>query len=157
MASVTSNVPLTDFDEELSFQVEGRAPYKPGEEATADYTVVGADYFRTMNITLLRGRVFTDQDTADSPQAMVVSNAFVKRYFPNEEPIGRRIIFDGKSQKPREIVGVVGDIRRNGLDADVEPEMYVSYVQNPERRLNQSCWEQTLATQRNWRRLRARK
>ncbi len=135
-ASVTSNVPLTDFDEELSFQVEGRAPYKPGEEATADYTVVGADYFRTMNITLLRGRVFTDQDTADSPQAMVVSNAFVKRYFPNEEPIGRRIIFDGKSQKPREIVGVVGDIRRNGLDADVEPEMYVSYVQNPERRLN---------------------
>src|SRR6185503_14445371 len=105
--SVTSNVPLTDFDEELSFQVEGRAPYKPGEEATAD-----------------------------SPQAMVVSNAFVKRYFPNEEPIGRRIIFDGKSQKPREIVGVVGDIRRNGLDVDVEPEMYVSYVQNPERRLN---------------------
>src|SRR6185369_9867881 len=135
-ASVTSNVPLTDYDVELSFQVEGRAPYKPGEEATADYTVVGAEYFRTMNIALLRGRVFTDQDTADSPQALVVSNAFVKRYFPNEEPIGRRIIFDGKNEKPREIVGVVGDIRRNGLDVDVQPEMYVSYVQNPERRLN---------------------
>ena len=135
-ASVTSNVPLTDYDVELSFQVEGRAPYKPGEEATADYTVVGAEYFRTMNIGLLRGRVFTDQDTADSPQALVVSNAFVKRYFPNEEPIGRRIIFDGKDEKPREIVGVVGDIRRNGLDVDVQPEMYVSYVQSPERRLN---------------------
>jgi putative ABC transport system permease protein len=135
-ASVTSNVPMTDFDVELSFQVEGRAPYKPGEEATADYTVVGSDYFRTMNIALLRGRVFTDQDTADSPQAMVVSNAFVKRYFPNEEPIGRRIIFDGKDEKPREIVGVVGDIRRNGLDVDVQPEMYVSHLQNPERRLN---------------------
>ncbi len=134
--SVTNNVPLTDFDVELSFQIEGRAPYKPGEEATADYTVVGADYFRTMNIALLRGRVFTDQDTADSPQAMVVSSAFVKRYFPNEEPIGRRIIFDGKDEKPREIVGVVGDIRRNGLDVDVQPEMYVSFVQNPERRLN---------------------
>jgi len=134
--SVTSNVPLTDFDVELSFQVEGRAPYKPGEEATADYTVVGADYFRTMNIALLRGRVFADQDTTDSPQVMVVSNAFVKRYFPNEDPIGRRIVFDGKEQKPREIVGVVGDIRRNGLDVDVQPEMYVSYLQRPERRLN---------------------
>ena len=75
---MVSNVPLTDFDVELSFQVEGREPYKPGEEATADYTVAGADYFRTMNIALLRGRVFTDHDTANSPQVMVVSNAFVK-------------------------------------------------------------------------------
>jgi putative ABC transport system permease protein len=134
--SVTSNVPLTDFDVELSFQIEGRAPYKPGEEATADYTVTGADYFRTMNIPLMQGRVFSDQDSANSPQVMVVSNAFVKRYFPNEDPIGRRIVFDGKDEKPREIVGVVGDIRRNGLDVDVEPEMYVSHIQNPERRLN---------------------
>jgi len=134
--SVTSNVPLTDFDVELSFQIEGRAPYKPGEEATADYTVTGADYFRTMNIPLMQGRVFSDQDSANSPQVMVVSNAFVKRYFPDEDPIGRRIIFDGKDEKPREIVGVVGDVRRNGLDVDVEPEMYVSHIQNPERRLN---------------------
>ncbi len=95
---MVSNVPLTDFDVELSFQVEGREPYKPGEEATADYTVAGADYFRTMNIAFLRGRVFTDHDTANSPQVMVVSNAFVKRYFPNEDPIGRRIIFDGNDK-----------------------------------------------------------
>ena len=56
-ASVVSNVPLTDFDVELSFQVEGREPYKPGEEAVADYTVAGPDYFRTMDIAALRGRV----------------------------------------------------------------------------------------------------
>ena len=134
--SVTSNVPLTDFDVELSFQIEGRAPYKPGQEATSDYTVTGADYFRTMSIPLMQGRLFTDQDGTNSPQVIVVSNAFVKRYFPNENPIGRRIIFDGKDEKPREIIGVVGDVRRNGLDVDVEPEMYVSHIQNPERRLN---------------------
>jgi putative ABC transport system permease protein len=134
--SVVSNVPMTDFDYELSFQVEGREPYKPGEEAVADYTVVGADYFRTMNIGLLRGRVFTDHDTANSPEVMVVSNAFVKQYFPNEEPIGRRIVFDGNDKTAREIVGVVADVRRNGLDVNVEPEMYVSHVQRPERRLN---------------------
>jgi putative ABC transport system permease protein len=134
--SVTSNVPLTDLDIELSFQIEGRAPYNPGEEATADYTVVGNDYFRTMNIALRRGRVFTSQDNANSPQALVVSDAFVQRYFPNEDPIGRRIVFDGEEKIPREIVGVVGDVRRNGLDIETEPEMYVSHVQNPERRLN---------------------
>lgn len=134
--SVISNVPLTDFDVEVSFQVEGRAPYKPGEEAVADYTVAGTDYFRTMNIPLLRGRVFTDHDLANSPQVMVVSNAFVKRYFPNEDPIGRRIIFEGTDTIAREIVGIVGDIRRNGLDVDVEPEMYMAHAQNPERRMN---------------------
>jgi putative ABC transport system permease protein len=134
--SVVSNVPLSDFDVELSFQVEGRAPYKRGEEAVADYTVAGADYFRTMNIALQRGRVFTDHDTPNSPQAIVVSDAFVKRYFPNEDPIGRRIIFDGNDKTPREIVGVVADVRRKGLDLGVQPEMYVSYLQNPERRMN---------------------
>ncbi|HJS22858.1 MAG TPA: ABC transporter permease [Pyrinomonadaceae bacterium] len=134
--SVVSNVPLTDFDEELSFQVEGREPYKPGEEAVADYTVAGADYFRTLNITLLRGRVFTDHDAANSPQVMVVSNAFAQHYFPGEDAIGKRIIFDGNDKTAREIVGVVADVRRNGLDANVEPEMYVSYLQRPERRMN---------------------
>jgi putative ABC transport system permease protein len=135
-ASVVTNVPLTDQDIELSFQVEGREPYKPGQEATADYTVVGADYFRTMNIAVQRGRVFASNDTANTPQAIVVSEAFVKRYFPDEDPIGRRIVFDGPTPKPREIVGVVADVRRNGLDENVEPEMYVSHVQNPERRMN---------------------
>jgi predicted permease len=127
---------LTDFDVELSFQVEGREPYKPGEEAVADYTIVGNEYFRTMNIPVMRGRTFTNQDMANSPQVLVVSNAFVKHYFPHEEPIGRRIVFDGKGEATREIVGVVGDVRRNGLDVDAQPEMYVSYLQNPERRLN---------------------
>jgi putative ABC transport system permease protein len=134
--SVINNVPLTDLDVELSIQVEGREPYKPGNEATADYTAIGSDYFRVMNIALRRGRVFAESDTANTPQVMIVSDAFVKRYFPNEDPIGRRVVFDGPSEIPREIVGVVADVRRNGLDVDAEPEMYVSHVQNPERRMN---------------------
>jgi len=134
--SLVSNVPLTDMDIELSFQVEGRTPYKPGEEAVADYTVAGGEYFRAMNIALLRGRVFNDSDTATSPSVLVVSNAFVKTYFPNEDPIGKRIIFDGPNKTPREIVGIVDDVRRNGLDSEVQPEMYASYLQRPERRLN---------------------
>jgi putative ABC transport system permease protein len=135
-ASVVSNVPLTDLDFVLSFQIEGRPPYKPGEETAADYTVAGKDYFRAMNIALHRGRVFADGDTANAPSVIVVSDAFVKTYFPNEEPIGRRIVFDGEDKTPFEIVGVVADVRRDGLDVDVQPELYVSHVQKPERRLN---------------------
>jgi putative ABC transport system permease protein len=134
--SVVSNIPWTDRDIELSFQIEGRAPYKPGEEAVADYNVVGADYFRTMDISVLRGRVFTAADNATSPKVLVVSNAFVNRYFPDEDPIGRRMIFDGNDKTAREIVGVVGDVHRQGLDRNVLPEMFVSFVQSPERRLN---------------------
>ena len=135
-AAVVSNVPLTDFDVEVSFQIEGRAPYKPGEEAVADYTVASGDYFRTMDIALLRGRVFTDADAANSPQVAVVSNAFAKQYFPNDDAIGKRIILDGDDKTPREIIGVVGDVRRKGLDVAVQPEMYFSYLQKPERRMN---------------------
>lgn len=134
--SIVSNVPLSDRDIELSFQIEGREPYKPGNEAVADYTVAGTDYFHAMNIAVQRGRVFAGSDTANTPQVIIVSDAFVKRYFPDEDPIGRRIVFDGPTKTPREIIGVVADIRRNGLDADVEPEMYVSHAQNPERRMN---------------------
>jgi putative ABC transport system permease protein len=134
--SVVSNVPLTDFDIEVSFNVEGRPPYKPGEELVADYTAVGSDYFQTMNIALLRGRVFTGSDTANSPSVMVISNAFAKYFFPNEDPIGRRIILDGPNKTPREIVGIVEDVRRKGLDREVQPEMYFSHVQKPERRMN---------------------
>ena len=134
--SAVSNVPLTDRDIELSFQIDGRTPFKPGEEATADYTVAGNDYFRTMNIAVQRGRVFTGQDTMNSPHVIVISNALAKRYFPNEDAIGKRIIFDGEDETPREIIGVVADIRRQGLDLDVQPEMYVSQSQRPERRLS---------------------
>ena len=135
-ASVVSNVPLTDFDVEVSFQIEGRPPYKPGEENVADYTVASSEYFRTMNIPLLRGRVFTDAESPYTPQVMVISNAFAKYYFPNDDPIGKRIILDGNDKTPREIIGVVGDVRRKGLDVGVQPEMYFSYLQQPDRRMN---------------------
>lgn len=135
-ASVVSNVPLTDFDVEISFQIEGRPPYKPGEENVADYTVASSEYFRTMNIPLLRGRGFTDAESPNTPQVMVISNAFAKYYFPNDDPIGKRIILDGNDKTPREIIGVVGDVRRKGLDVGVQPEMYFSYLQQPDRRMN---------------------
>jgi putative ABC transport system permease protein len=137
-AGVVSNLPLSNLDYELSFRIEGRPPSRPGEEPSADYTVAGADYFSAMKMRLLRGRLFDDRDTPQAPAVLVVSDAFARRFFPGEDPLGRRILFDGTDGKhpPREIVGVVGDVRRGGLDVEAEPEVYVSYLQSPERRLN---------------------
>jgi putative ABC transport system permease protein len=137
-ASVVTNVPLSDNDVELSFQIEGRTPYPAGEEPSADYTVSGPDYFRTLNIPLLRGRPFTEQDTLTSPRVMIISDAFARQFFAGEDPIGKRIVVESVEgdQPPAEIIGVAGDIRRNGFDIEAEPEFYLSHLQNPERRLN---------------------
>lgn len=137
-ASVVSNLPLSGGDIENSFQIEGRTPFPPGEAPAADYTIAGPDYFRTLNIPLLRGRAFTDHDTAASPRVMVVSDTFARRIFPGEDPVGKRIIVEGEEsdQPPAEIIGIAGDVRRNGFDTEGEPEFYLSHLQNPERRLN---------------------
>jgi putative ABC transport system permease protein len=137
-ASVVSNLPLSGGEIENSFQIEGRTPFAPGEAPTADYTIAGPDYFRTLNIPLLRGRAFTEHDTAASPRVMVVSDTFARRIFPGEDPLGKRIIVEGEEvdQPPAEIIGIAGDVRRNGFDTEAEPEFYLSHLQNPERRLN---------------------
>ena len=137
-ASVISNVPLSGNHIQITFKIDGREPFLPGEEPSADYTIAGPDYFRTLNIPLLRGREFTDQDTANSPRVMVVSDAFARQIFPHEDPIGKRIILEDveADHPPAEIIGVVGDVRRRGFDIKAEPEFYLSHLQKPERRLN---------------------
>ena len=137
-ASVVSNLPLSGNEIENSFQIAGRTPFAPGEVPTADYTIAGPDYFRTLNIPLLSGRTFSEHDTATSPRVMIVSDKFARQTFPGEEVLGKRIIVEGEESDdpPAEIIGVVGDVRRNGFDTEVEPEFYLSHLQNPQRRMN---------------------
>ncbi|HKO42401.1 MAG TPA: ABC transporter permease [Pyrinomonadaceae bacterium] len=137
-ASVVSNLPLSGNEVENTFQIAGRTPFAPGEVPSAEYTIAGPDYFRTLNIPLLAGRTFTEHDTATSPRVMVVSDTFARQTFPGEDPLGKRIIVEGEEndQPPAEIIGIVGDVRRNGFDIEAEPEFYLSHLQNPERRLN---------------------
>ena len=86
--------------------------------------IVSTDYFRTMGIPLVRGRAFTDHDTESSGDVAVINEAAARRYWPNENPIGRRISL-GATDEWREIVGVVGDTRHEGLDADADPAAYL--------------------------------
>src|SRR5256714_8134418 len=99
----------------------------------ADYRAASAGYFAVMSIPLIRGRLFQESDGPDRPQVALVSQTLVKRYWPNEDPIGKQIQFgnmDGDLHLLN-IVGVVGDVRDNGLDRDPRPTVYLNCFQRP--------------------------
>lgn len=99
----------------------------------AEFRVASAGYFSTMHIPLLRGRFFASSDGPDAAQVALVSQALVKRYWPNEDPIGKEIQFGNMDGDLRllHVVGVVGDVRDDGLDADLRPTVYVDFFQRP--------------------------
>ncbi len=137
--SVDNSLPMGGSNWSSSFSIEGRPPWPHGDAPNLDRNDVPPGYFATMGIPLLRGRDFTDADRADGRQVMIVSQATAERFFPGEDPIGHRIDWGDSDDddKPiwREIVGVVGDVRRNGLDRPVVAEGYAPYAQHPDRYL----------------------
>jgi putative ABC transport system permease protein len=93
---------------------------------------VAGDYFATLNVPLLRGRVFTDADGPAEPPVVVIGKTMADRLWPGEDPIGRRItLAGGAGNPPRTIVGVVADVRHNGLDAPVSYQAYMPQSQSP--------------------------
>ena len=123
-AAAASSVPLRGGDSFCGFSVDG----KPGEGYGARCRTVSNDYFRTMGIRLLKGRVFTEQDTQESGQAAMVTEEFARRFFPNEEALGQRVNpFDAMA----EIVGVVSDVRHKRPELPLEPAIYVPLSQGP--------------------------
>jgi putative ABC transport system permease protein len=127
-------VPLSGDGRQSSFTIEGR-PVPDGQEPDGEVTTVSPDYFRTMGIPLLKGRTFTEQDKTDSPSVVIISETLARQNFPGEEPLGKRLILD--DEKPAyEIIGVVGDVRHEGLEKETYPGYYLSFYQAPERQVN---------------------
>jgi putative ABC transport system permease protein len=123
-------LPLDD-DFVLGFDIQGRPPYAPGDEPSTNYYSVSPDYFKAMGIPLLRGRLFNDRDNKDTPRVAIISETMAKKYFPDEDPIGKRINVTMGPTTYREIVGIVGDVKHYGLDRDTPPETYEPYMQQP--------------------------
>jgi putative ABC transport system permease protein len=117
----------------LGFSIVGNPPHPLGKSDTADYTTVSPDYFRVMRIPLLRGRFFSEQDSPSNPNVAIISETLARRYFPNQDPIGRqmRFGFPPNNNVPREIIGVVGDLRDVALSRKPGPMMYVPFAQAP--------------------------
>jgi putative ABC transport system permease protein len=126
-----SYLPLSGYSGSLEFTIEGK-DYAAGEKPGADLQFATPGYFESMRIPLLAGRTLTESDTPTSPGVAVVSHSFAKKFFPGADPIGHRVnAGDDKKAEWIQIVGVVGDVRENGLDVDIRPEMYLAHKQSP--------------------------
>jgi putative ABC transport system permease protein len=110
------------------FRIEGHPPVADGQEPTADYRMATPGYFNTMGIALKRGRLFDGHDDLDAKFVALINEAMVRKHFPGEDPIGRRLLMGGK---PMEIVGVLADAKLYGLDSPIEPAVYVPHLQHP--------------------------
>jgi predicted permease len=109
-------------------QVNGQSDIRT-EQNSASMRFVTPGLFSTLGIPLKRGRGISESDTGDRPYVAVVSESMVRRYWPKEEPIGRHFKF---AFHDREVIGVVGDIRARGLERTSEPQVYLSYIQDPD-------------------------
>jgi putative ABC transport system permease protein len=130
-AALTSVVPISGNDEIYSIQFEGRPPLPPGQGSSALYYLVSPDYFRTLGIPLLEGRVFSEQDRQGTPRVAIVNDEFVRLHFPSEDPIGKVIRMGRNSSVTREIVGVVGSVKHYSLRDKTQAQMYEPFRQNP--------------------------
>jgi macrolide transport system ATP-binding/permease protein len=116
-----------------------RFPGRPydGKHIEINQRDVSADYLKTLGVRLMRGRFFTDEEDASKPKVTLINEAFARKYYPGEDPIGQR--FGGITLAPdsmREIVGVVDDVREGGLDQEVWPAEYTPYNQGPSAYMN---------------------
>ena len=119
---------------------------EPGKAMRARFRIVDPEFFGTLRVPLVAGRPFTDGDADESRGVAIVSEAFARRFFPGEDPIGQRIRprFPGgdaywypiSANLPLRIVGIARDVREEGIDVGPAPQMYLPYAQNPSRILH---------------------
>jgi putative ABC transport system permease protein len=135
-AATTSFVPIAPDAgfSRLAFAIEGQTP-DPADPPVAFYNGVSPDYFRTMQIPVLRGRVFDERDVRNSPGVAIVNETLARRYFPGSDPVGRRITMNDENPKEEDwatIIAVVKDTKPRELAGEPVAEMYMPYAQQPE-------------------------
>ncbi|HEV2182794.1 MAG TPA: ABC transporter permease [Candidatus Acidoferrales bacterium] len=144
-AGVTGALPIADPDgfpdglflilngQPLPTNIEQLRPMwlNPKQTGTADYAVAGAEFFQAAEIPLVRGRLFGPQDGIDTPNVALITQTLAREKWPNRDPVGQQIFFGNMDgiMKPLTIVGVVGDIRAQGLDQPASPVIFVDYRQ----------------------------
>jgi len=132
-SAIAVPLPMADGFVNLSFSIVDHAAPPPGTPSSADYVSASPGYFHVMGISLLRGRVFTREDSRTSPSVTIISEAFARFYFGNEDPIGKKLVFGFPPDLnvTRRIVGIVSDVRDADLTREPGPMMYVPYAQAP--------------------------
>ena len=124
--------PLGGSNSSDAFLVEGVPEPPPGQEFEGRYRVCTPDYFRTMGIAIRKGRSFSDQDKADTQPVIIVNETLARRFWPNEEAVGKRMRFYGPLDKNpwMQVIGVVQDVKHE-LNLAVTPDYYLPHAQDP--------------------------
>jgi predicted permease len=132
VSSMTNHLPIGGDVWGMDRAIEGRPIAEPGKRLTAVYRASRPDYFATMRIPLVSGRDFNDRDTENSPLVAIINEALVRREFPHEDPLGKRITLgDGRTTpKWMTIVGVVKDVKQGSWTDPAADEIYVPFRQS---------------------------
>ncbi|MCI0567424.1 MAG: ABC transporter permease [Acidobacteria bacterium] len=135
-AAAAYPVPFGEGGWQVGLEVEGHPVRSPGDYALINSNIATPDYFKTLRIPLTSGRVFTEQDSRESEKVTVVNQAFVRRFWPGEDPIGKKLRMGGEPNAAWfSVVGVVGDVRRDSLASPLGPEIHFAVPQLPQREM----------------------
>jgi predicted permease len=132
-AGATTVLPMSGQNQSGSFTIEGK-PVPPGQSSPhGDRWSVSHDYFKAMSIPLVRGRYFTERDGPEAPGVAILDETMARKYWPDEDPLGKRITFEGTEQAPRwrEVVGIVRHVKHKGLEGESRVQYYVPLAQRP--------------------------
>ena len=136
VGATTYGMPFQGNLNEITFAVVGRPPAPPGKEDVMRVAVATPDYFRALGIPIVRGRGFTAQDRDGAPQAVILNQTAVRRFFPAGEALGQRLVLATKVPRSGEVVGVVSDFKQDALARQIEPQVFLAYDQVPKESLS---------------------
>jgi putative ABC transport system permease protein len=128
-AGLTDVLPLGQQNDREYFTIEKR-PLPPGQSLVADFRRSSSQYFNTIGIALLKGRLLSDRDGRDAPPVILIDETLARQYWPDENPVGQRLRLWGEY---REVVGIVGQVHHYGLEKQPEPTIYAPYEQMPDK------------------------
>src|SRR6185369_2114981 len=126
----TVNILPVNSGNTTRFFIDGDPVPAPGKETEANIRTVSEDYFKTLGVPLLAGRMFDEHDTPDKPGVVIIGKTIADRMFAGRDPVGMRIKYSSIEAPPDLIVGVVGDVKITGVDEAIRPVLYYPFRQN---------------------------
>lgn len=144
-AAAVEYLPMRGLDSSSGFYIDGRRAPERADEQRTHFRSVSSEYFNVLGISVVSGRAFSDRDDPSAPRVAIINETMARRYWPGENPIGRRLALDLETMRffpdrppvidvpsgMREIVGIVRDIRHESLNSAAVPEMYMPFLQRP--------------------------
>jgi putative ABC transport system permease protein len=128
--AISTGLPFTGISGRGPLTIEGRPPVHDSLKPLMEMNEISHDYFRAMGMRLRSGRAFTERDDETTPPVAIINETLARRYFPGEDPLGKRILAGyPSSSRAWTIVGVAPDVKRYGLEGEVRPEFYRPYLQ----------------------------